>query len=35
MTKYNIYPDNCVLGIGAYAEHLDAVEMFLDYILEE
>jgi hypothetical protein len=35
MTKYNIYPDNCVLGIGAYAEHLDAVEEFLDYILEE
>jgi hypothetical protein len=35
MTKYNIYPDNCVLGIGANAEHLDAVEQFLDYIFEE
>lgn len=32
MTKYNIYPDSCVLGIGAYAGHLDAVEQFLDYI---
>jgi hypothetical protein len=35
MTEYNIYPDSCALGIGAYAQHLDAVEMFLDYILEE
>lgn len=35
MTKYGIYPDNCVLGIGAQAQHLDAVEQFLDYIFEE
>lgn len=24
-----------VLGIGAYTEHIDAVEMFLEYILKE
>ena len=35
MTEYNIYPDSCVLGIGAYAQHIDAVEQFLDYIFEE
>jgi hypothetical protein len=35
MTKYNLYPDSCALGIGAYSEHLDAVEQFLDYIFEE
>jgi hypothetical protein len=35
MTEYNLYPDSCVLGIGAQAQHLDAVEKFLDYILEE
>lgn len=33
MTKYHIYPDSCVLGIGAYAQHSDAVELFLDYVL--
>jgi hypothetical protein len=35
MTEYNIYPDSCVLGIGAQAQHMDAVEQFLDYIFEE
>jgi hypothetical protein len=35
MTQYQIYPDSCVLGIGAYAQHIDAVEAFLYYILEE
>lgn len=35
MTECNIYPDSCVLGIGAHAQHLDAVEQFLDYIFEE
>lgn len=35
MTEYNIYPDSCVLGIGSYAQHIDAVEQFLDYIFEE
>lgn len=35
MTKYHIYPDSCVLGIGSYAQHIDAAEKFLDYIFEE
>ena len=35
MTEYEIYPDSCVLGIGSYAQHIDAVEEFLDYIFEE
>lgn len=35
MTEYNIYPDSCVLGIGSHAQHIDAVEQFLDYIFEE
>lgn len=35
MTEYNIYPDSCVLGIGSYAQHPEAVEKFLDYIFEE
>lgn len=35
MTEYNIYPDSCVIGIGSYAQHIDAVEQFLEYIFEE
>lgn len=35
MTEYKIYPDSCVLGIGAQAGHIEAVEMFLSYIFEE
>lgn len=35
MTEYEIYSDSCVLGIGAHAQHMDAVEKFLDYVLEE
>jgi hypothetical protein len=35
MTEYQIYPDSCVLGIGAYSEHIDAVEQFLDFVLKE
>ena len=35
MTKYNIYPDSCALGIGANSEHIEAVEAFLDYIFTE
>jgi hypothetical protein len=33
MTRYQIYPDSCALGIGSNAEHLDALELFLEYIL--
>lgn len=35
MTKYHIYDDSCVMGIGAYSQHMDAVEKFLEYVLEE
>ncbi len=35
MTEYQIYPDSCVLGIGAHAGHIDAVELFLSYIFGE
>lgn len=35
MTKYNIYPNNCAIGIGAASKHLEAVEAFLDYIYAE
>jgi hypothetical protein len=35
-TEYDIYEGgSCALGIGEYSHHLDAVEMFLDYIFEE
>jgi hypothetical protein len=35
MSEYEIYDDSCALGIGEYSGHIDAVEMFLDYIFEE
>lgn len=35
MTQYHIYEDSCALGIGAYSSHIDAVEEFLSWILEE
>jgi hypothetical protein len=35
MTEYHLYSEDCALGIGAYSQHLDAVETFLDYIFEE
>ena len=35
MTKWNLYPETCCLGIGAYTRHLDAVETFLDYVFRE
>lgn len=35
MTEYHIYTDTCALGIGAYSEHVDEVEAFLDYIYGE
>jgi len=35
MTQYHIYDDSCVLGISEYSSHIDAVEEFLSWILEE
>lgn len=35
MTEYQLYEDSCVIGIGAQTQHLDAVELFLDYIIGE
>lgn len=29
VSKYHLYPEECVLGIGAYAEHTDTVIAFL------
>ena len=34
-TKYGTYAGDCALGIGAYAQNIDAVEAFLDYIFTE
>lgn len=35
MEEYHIYPESCVLGIGAFSHRIDEVEAFLDYILKE
>lgn len=37
MTEYHVYAENesCVLCINAYAPHMDAIELFLDMVLEE
>ncbi|MCD7837738.1 MAG: hypothetical protein LUG65_02350 [Clostridiales bacterium] len=35
MTEYQLYEDSCVIGIGAYSQNLDAVELFLDYLIGE
>ena len=35
MTRYHVYEESCVLGVGAYSSHIDAVETFLSWILEE
>ncbi|MBR2257672.1 MAG: hypothetical protein IJ899_10175 [Blautia sp.] len=34
MTEWNLYPESCCLGIGAYTSHLEAVESFLEYVSE-
>ena len=34
VTEYNIYPLDIALGIGANSSRVDAVEKFLDFILE-
>lgn len=33
--KYHIYADSCAVGLSVNCPHLDAVEKFLDYIIEE
>lgn len=33
VTKYHLYPSDCVLGIGAYTGRLESVQLFLDFIL--
>ena len=35
MTKYHLYEESCVLGIGAQTKRMDAVVTFLAFILEE
>ncbi len=35
MTEYQLYEDSCVIGIGAYSQNIDAVELFLDYLIGE
>ena len=30
--KYGLYEDDCVLGIAAYTQRIDSVEMFLDFL---
>ena len=35
VTKYGIYPDSAALGIAAGTTRLDAVELFIDFILGE
>lgn len=32
VTKYHLYGEDCVLGVGAKAEHINAVKTFLDFI---
>ena len=34
MTEYGLYTDGCALGIGAQSQHIEAVEIFLDYIYQ-
>lgn len=35
VTRYQLYPDACALGIGAQSERIDAVLAFLEFVLEE
>lgn len=34
VTGYGLYEGSCVLSVGAYSKNIDAVEQFLDWILE-
>ena len=33
VTKYHLYEGDCVLGISAYSERVEAAELFLEFIL--
>ena len=33
VTRYHLYPDDCVLGVCAYTKHLEAVGRFLEFII--
>ena len=35
VTKYNLYENDCVLGIGAYTKRPENVKSFLAFILQE
>lgn len=35
MTKYHLYENSCAVGLSVNAPHMDAIELFLDYIIEE
>ena len=35
VTKYHLYDESCVLGVGAYSSNLDNLEMFLSFALGE
>ncbi|MBE5998239.1 MAG: hypothetical protein E7237_01270 [Sarcina sp.] len=35
ISKYHLYEGGCAIGIGAQSGHLEAVELFLDYILQK
>ena len=34
ISKYHLYPSDCVLGISAYTGRLESAEMFLDFVLQ-
>ena len=35
VTEYNLYEDDCVLGIGAYTKRPEQIKRFLVFILSE
>lgn len=35
ISKYHLYPSDCVLGISAYTDRLESVQLFLDFVLQE
>ena len=35
VTRYDVYDKSCAVAIGAHSENLEAVGMFLDFVLDE
>ena len=35
MTRYGLYSEGCALGVAAYSENLEVLELFLRFVLEE